>query len=95
MSDHYSMLIALFAGVVLGISFFYSLWFTVQKGLQSDRPEYWFIGGFVLRMGVSVAGFYFISNQQFWLLISSLVGFLIGRVITNKVLTITPKPQIQ
>ncbi|GAB2694330.1 ATP synthase subunit I [Aliiglaciecola sp. 3_MG-2023] len=93
MIEHYSMLFALVAGVILGSSFFYSLWFTVQKGLQSPHPERWFIGGFVLRMSITLVGFYFISNQQFWLLILCLLGFLIGRVIINRVLAVSGKPE--
>lgn len=92
MNEPLNMLFALVAGVVLGISFFYSLWITVQKGLRSAQPVYWFIGGFILRMGLSLIAFYLISNQQFWLLISCLIGFLIGRIVTNRMLSISAKP---
>jgi F1F0 ATPase subunit 2 len=70
----------LIAGILLGTLFFGGLWWTVRKGLTSNRPGWWFFGSTLLRTGFALAGFYYISNGDWRRLMVGLLGFVIGRV---------------
>ncbi len=62
MNEILNLILALVAGFLLGAFFFGGLWWTVQKGLSSKRPELWFLGSLLLRTITAVAGFYFASG---------------------------------
>lgn len=81
------LLTPLLIGLLLGCGFFYALWFTVQKGLQSTLPAAWFLGGILARMATAVAVFYWVSANDMWRLIACLLGFIIGRLLMTKWLT--------
>ena len=90
MNDMQALILALAAGALLGTFFFGGLWWTVQKGVASNRPEFWFLGSLVLRTGVVLAGVYFVSQGHWSRLAACLVGFLIARVIVVNRLTRAP-----
>ena len=90
MSDIPALALALVAGALLGAFFFGGLWWTVQKGVTSERPALWFLGSLLLRTGVILAGFYFVSQGHWSRLVACLLGFLIARVIVVKRLTRAP-----
>jgi F1F0 ATPase subunit 2 len=71
---------ALAAGLLLGAFFFGGLWWTVIKGVSSERPALWFFGSMLLRTSVTLAGFYFVGREdwQRWLL--CLLGFVLARL---------------
>ena len=46
--------LAVVAGLLLGAVFFGGLWWTVRKGVSSQRQALWFLGSFVLRSLVVV-----------------------------------------
>ena len=83
------LVLALVAGLVLGAIFFGGLWLTVRKGVFSKSPALWFLGSMLLRMGIVLAGFYFIGRGNWQRLISCLLGFIIARFIVMR-LTRTP-----
>ena len=58
------------AGLILGAFFFGGLWWTVIKGVSSQRPALWFFGSMVLRMSITLLGFYFVAREDWerWLL---------------------------
>ena len=62
MNEPLSLASALGAGVLLGALFFGGLWWTVREGLSSKRVAMWFLGSLLLRMGVTLAGFYVVSG---------------------------------
>ncbi len=62
MNDPLPLLLAGAAGLVLGAIFFGGLWWTVRKGLSSRQPALWFFGSMLLRMGIALAGFYFVGR---------------------------------
>jgi len=66
------------AGVLLGGIFFGGLWWTVRKGVLSKQPALWFLGSIVLRMSVTLVGFYFVSCGHWERLLLSVVGFLMA-----------------
>ena len=71
---------ALAGGLLLGAFFFGGLWWTVIRGVSSKRPALWFFGSVLLRMSLTLAGFYFVGrdNGERWLL--CLLGFLLARL---------------
>jgi F1F0 ATPase subunit 2 len=82
--NEFSILIPpLAAGLVLGGLFFGGLWWTVVKGIASPRPALWFFGSMMLRMSITLAGFYFVGREDWrrWLL--CLLGFVIARSIVK------------
>ena len=73
--------LALVAGLLLGMIFFGGLWWTVHKGIFSNRPAFWFIGSRLLRMSFVLVGFYFVGRGDWQRLVACLVGFIIARLI--------------
>lgn len=71
------------AGGALGALFFGGLWWTVHKGVTAKRPELWFLGSLLLRMGITLAGFYVIADGRWQRLLSCLVGFTVARMIVT------------
>ncbi len=84
---------ALIIGVLLGAVFFGGLWWTVKKGISSKRPSFWFIGGMLLRISVTMAGFYVVVRGQHWeRLLMCLAGFVIARGIVTQLTRAAGKP---
>ena len=81
MNEILNLILALLAGFLLGAFFFGGLWWTVQKGISSKRPELWFLGSLLLRTITAVAGFYFASGGHWERLLVCLLGFFIVRRI--------------
>ncbi|MDB5387885.1 MAG: hypothetical protein JWM11_3531 [Planctomycetaceae bacterium] len=79
MIDTLVLVPAFITGMLLGIMFFGGLWWTVQQGLASSIPAIWFLSSLLLRMGLALAGFYWISQGHWERLGVCLVGFLIAR----------------
>lgn len=84
MNDFTVLMLAWFAGILLGAVFFGGLWWTVRKGVTSARPVVWFLGSLVLRMGLVVAGFYFVGQGDWRRLVACLVGFVIARILVTR-----------
>jgi F1F0 ATPase subunit 2 len=90
MSEILALAMALLAGALLGAIFFGGLWWTIQKGVASERPALWFLGSLLLRTSVILAGFYFVGQGHWSRLGVCLLGFLIARAIIVKRLTRAP-----
>ena len=78
MSDIPALVLAFVAGCMLGVLFFGGLWWTVQKGVTSDLPAFWFLGSLLLRTGAILAGFYLVSQGHWSRLVACLLGFVIA-----------------
>ena len=89
MSEALMLGLAGVAGLIMGAIFFGGLWWTVRKGVSSKRPALWFLGSFLLRTGVVVAGFYIVSDGQWQRLLACLFGFAVARFIVT---WLTPPP---
>jgi F1F0 ATPase subunit 2 len=90
MSDILGLSSAFFGGALLGVFFFGGLWWSVQKGITSENPALWFLGSLLLRTGLILAGFYFVSQGHWTRLVVCLLGFLVARFIVVKRLTRAP-----
>jgi F1F0 ATPase subunit 2 len=85
-----ALALALFAGTLLGVFFFGGLWWTVQKGVTSERPGLWFLGSLLVRTSLILAGFYLAAQGHWSRLVACLLGFLIARFIVVKRFTQAP-----
>lgn len=84
MNETVKLVLALMAGVSFGAIFFGGLWWTVRWGLSSKRPARWFFGSLLLRTSIVLAGFYFVSGDQWARLLACLFGFVIVRFIATR-----------
>jgi F1F0 ATPase subunit 2 len=85
-----SLALALCTGALLGVFFFGGLWWSVQKGVVSPRPELWFLGSLLLRTILILGGFYYVAQGHWSRLVACLFGFLIARFIVVQRLTRMP-----
>lgn len=79
-----ALALASVAGVLLGGVFFGGLWWTVRKGVSSQRPALWFGGSLVLRMGVVLAGFHVVGGGHWERLLVCLLGFAVARFAVTR-----------
>ena len=71
---------SLIAGLLLGAFFFGGLWWTVRKGVKSERVALWFFGSMLLRTGVVMLGFYLLLGDSWQRMLVGLLGFFIARL---------------
>jgi len=83
MHETLALALVLIAGVALGAVFFGGLWWTVRKGVSANSPELWFLGSLLLRAGIVLAGFYFVSAGRWPRLLLCLVGFVIAQIFVT------------
>jgi F1F0 ATPase subunit 2 len=91
MNDIAIFFLVLLSGILIGAFFFGGLWWTVQKGLTSRNPVWWFFGSTLLRTSFAVAGFYFVSGGDWRKLVVCLLGFVIARVAVTRLTRTTNK----
>ncbi|QDS94428.1 N-ATPase, AtpR subunit [Roseimaritima multifibrata] len=72
------------AGLALGAFFFGGLWWTIRNGLTSEHPAAWFLVSHVVRLLVTLAGFYFVAQGEWQRVLLCLAGFMIARVIVTR-----------
>ncbi len=83
MNELLFLVAALAAGLLLGALFFGGLWWTVIRGVSSQRPALWFFGSMLLRISITLAGFYFVGRENWerWLL--CLLGLVLARLVVK------------
>ena len=84
MHDAATLTLMVAAGLGLGAFFFGGLWWSTRMGLASTRPALWFAGSFLVRSGVSLAGFYFLSDARWERLAACLAGFFAARIVATR-----------
>jgi F1F0 ATPase subunit 2 len=84
MNEPLSLAFALAAGVLLGAMFYGGLWWTVRRGVSSKRVALWFLGSLLLRIGVALAGFYFVAGGHWQRLLLCLLGFVMARIAVTR-----------
>ena len=80
MNEMLTWLLTWLAGSALGAFFFGGLWWTVRKSLSSQRPALWLLTSLLLRMVITLTGFYFVSGGQWQRLLLCLLGFMMARL---------------
>lgn len=85
MIDEVVSLIPTFSiGLLLGGIFFGGLWWTVRKMVASNMSAIWFLGSFLLRMGIALTGFYLFALGSWESLVACLLGFITARLIVTR-----------
>jgi F1F0 ATPase subunit 2 len=84
MNEAMTLTLAWTAGILLGAIFFGGLWWTVRKGVSAKQPALWFLGSMLLRMGIALAGFYFVAGRDWKRLLVCLVGFVMARLVVTR-----------
>jgi len=84
MNDGLHLVLAGVAGMLLGGIFFGGLWWTIRKCLASPYPAIWLLGSALIRMSVTLAGFYFVSAGQWQRTFACMVGFITARLIVTR-----------
>ncbi|MGA2133572.1 MAG: ATP synthase subunit I [Bryobacteraceae bacterium] len=92
MTETLGLVLALVGGVLLGGLFFGGLWWTVRKGVSSERPALLFLGSLLLRVGISLAGFYLIGRADWEKLLASLLGFVTARLLVTRLTRAAERP---
>ena len=87
MNEYLYIPAALITGLLLGFLFFGGLWLTVVKSLSSKIPALWFIGSFLLRTAIVLAGFYYIADGNIKRVLVCLLGFIIARMLVRRLLS--------
>jgi F1F0 ATPase subunit 2 len=71
--------IAFLAGLVLGLFYFGTLWLTVQRLVRVRRPGLLTLGGFFVRTGLTLLGFFIVMAGHWERAAACMAGFLIMR----------------
>ena len=75
------LIMALFAGMFLGVLYFWGLWFTVRRLSETTRPFRLMFVSYTLRVGLILTGLYLVMGGRWERLVAAMVGFLIIREI--------------
>lgn len=79
MNEYLFIVLASTGGMLLGILFFGGLWLTVKKVTSSKMPALWFSGSFILRVGITLTGFYLLASGNWQRFVGCMVGFILAR----------------
>jgi F1F0 ATPase subunit 2 len=93
MTDALSFGYSLIAGLLLGTLFFGGLWWTVCKGVKSERAVLWFFGSMLLRTSVVMLGFYLLLGDSWQRMLAGLFGFFIARLIVTRLTKVVEQPK--
>lgn len=75
------LLLALMAGLALGLWYFGGLWLTVQRLPRARNPGFLSLVSLMIRLGVTLAGFYLVMAGRWERLLACLAGFLLMRIV--------------
>lgn len=95
MNEIIYMVLAFIGGLLLGTLFFGGLWLTMKKVLTSKMPGILFSGSFLIRAGITMIGFYYISLGQWERLLVCVFGFIVARVLVMRITKLLDEKQMQ
>ena len=82
MAAHWDALaLSLGAGLVLGVVYYLSLWWTVQRLPRVRRPALWAVASLFVRLAIVLAGLYVIGDGHWQRLLAGLAGVIIMRTV--------------
>jgi F1F0 ATPase subunit 2 len=85
MTDSPALLLAAFAaGILLGALYLGSLWLVLQRLPRSRAPGFLLLGSAACRIGLLLAGWYWISGGKWDALLACLAGFLVIRIAATR-----------
>lgn len=77
--DNLFIVLAFTAGIFLGLFYFGSLWLVVKRLPESRRPVLLVMGSFILRLTLTLLGFYLIFSGSWQRILACLIGFILAR----------------
>ena len=83
MNETLTLVLSWVAGGLLGAVFFGGLWWTVRKGVSSDKPGLWIFCSLLVRMSIALTGFYFVSGTHWERMLLCLLGFAMARLVVT------------
>ncbi len=87
-----TVLLGLFAGLLVGAAYFAGLWWTVRKVTRVRRPAPWLLGSFLVRSLVALGAFALVLRLGSPLaLVAALIGFMAARWLTTRYLPSEPQ----
>lgn len=90
MSNYSDFVLALLSGVLLGTFFFFGLWWTIKIIVSSKAPVFFIFSSLLLRMSITLGGFYLVSDfhsEGNWQRLSlCIIGFILARFIITKII---------
>jgi F1F0 ATPase subunit 2 len=81
MTQILSLLLAVLAGLALGLWYFGGLWLTVQRLPSARHPGVLSLMSLIIRLGLTLAVFYLVMAGRWERLLACLVGFLLMRTV--------------
>ncbi len=84
MTEAFTAVGGLVAGLLLGAFFFGGLWWTVRRGLVRPNPALWFAASLLLRTAVLAAIMYWMARQDWRLLLAGGAGVLLARPVVQR-----------
>jgi len=94
MNEIFKLVFSLGAGILVGVIFFGGLWFTVTKVVSSGKASLWLVISWLIRNGILLTAFYFVSNGQWEKLLVCLFGFFVARVVIMRYIKQMPVNKI-
>lgn len=85
MPEVLSLLTAFVAGLGLGLFYFGGLWLTVQQLPRAKRPFFLSVSSFLVRLAVTLPGFYLAMGGHWERLLVCLLGFVGMRIVLTRV----------
>jgi F1F0 ATPase subunit 2 len=86
------LLLALVAGIAVGLFYFGGLWLTVQRLPQTRHPAVLSLVSLFIRLGLTLAVFYLVMAGRWERLLACLAGFLLMRLVLLRRWRPTPQP---
>jgi len=77
-------IVSFIAGLILGLFYFGSLWFTLLYLSKTQRPVLVVVGSFFVRLGITLFGFYLIMGGRWERLLIALGGFVLARIFLTR-----------
>jgi len=95
MNEILFMILTLMAGLGLGLVFFGGLWVTVKKAVASKIPAIWFFFSLLVRVSITLIGFYYLSLGSWQRLLVGVIGFIMARILVLRLTKSIDEKQIQ
>ena len=94
MNAPHAALLPVVYGAVLGVVFYGGLWWTVCRAATFRRPGPSMLISMLLRMGITVGGFYLVAGGEWRRMLLCLLGFVLTRLAVTWFTRVpsTPRP---
>lgn len=86
------VLLPVVGGAVLGLIFYGGLWWTVRRAATFQRPGLSMLAIMLLRMGITLGGFYLVAGGELQRMLLCLFGFVLARVAVTWCTRLPPTP---